>query len=116
MRIVIQLIVVAIAVAVIIRVLGARNSHSGRATKKLGLLLVALAMAVSVFFPKVADSVAMQLGVRSAADLLLYVIALSFIVYAVNAYLGQQDQRDAIYRLARRVALIDAEQRYNKHD
>ena len=100
MRVAIQIIVIICAFLIISVVLRRRNTHSGKAWKKLAFILIALAMVASVFFPKVADLLASYVGVQSGADLFLYVIALSFIAYTVNNYLHQQDQRDVTYRLA----------------
>lgn len=108
-----QLLIVAFATVFMLFVLGHRTSHSGRAWKKIGLMLLALAMIVTVLFPDVTNVVAHAVGIGRGADLLLYATVLAFITYAVNNYLKQQDQRDALYRLSRKVALMDANERYD---
>lgn len=115
MIIVIQFIVIIVALIIVIIALGNRSTHSGKAWKKIALVLLSLTMIVAVLFPDITNKLANAVGVGRGADLLLYVTVVAFIFYALNNYLHQQDQRDALFRLARRVALVDANERYNIH-
>lgn len=113
MIIIMQTVVIVLAVVIASMALGRRTTHSGKAWKKIGLVLFATAMVVAVLFPNLTNDLAHLVGVGRGADLLLYITVLMFIFYALNGYLHQQDQRDALFRLARKIALIDANERYN---
>ena len=46
-------------------------------------------------------------------DLVLYLMAVSFGFYVVNDYLRGQDSRQQLHRLARRIAVLEALERYD---
>lgn len=108
MILIIQILVVVIAVAVALISLVQRGTYFGKAWKKIFLVALSVLMIVAVLFPNVTNGIANMVGVGRGADLLLYVTVLAFIVYALNNYLNQQEQRDRLFRLARRVALMEA--------
>jgi hypothetical protein len=108
----IQAIVVAVAIALLIFGLTGRRTHTARAWKKIGLVLLVTVMIVAVLFPDSTNELANLVGVGRGADLLLYILTLAFITYVVNNYLHQQNDKDALYRLARKVALLEADERY----
>lgn len=110
---IIQLVVIIIALVILLNVLGRKQSHAAQAWKKIALSLLAVAMVVAVLFPNTTNRAANFLGIGRGADLLLYLLALAFIGYVLNTYLRQQRDRDTLYRLARKVALVDANERYN---
>ena len=110
----IQVITVIAALLLAFYALNRRNTHSGKASKKIALVLLALAMIVAVLFPGTTTTVANMLGIGRGADLLLYSTVLVFIFYALNNYLKQQDQRDMLFRLARRLAVLEARERYKQ--
>jgi len=112
MIILIQIAVILVALVIIVAALVGKQSHSARAWKKIALCLLAVAMIVAVLFPSMTNTVANALGVGRGADLLLYVLTVAFIGYALNNYLQQQNQRDELNRLARKVALLEAIARY----
>jgi hypothetical protein len=84
------------------------------AWKKVILVLLAVAMVVAVIFPDITTKLAHLVGVGRGADLVLYTLALAFIGYIVNAYAHQQRDKEKLFKLARKVALIDASNRYNQ--
>ncbi|HEX6416348.1 MAG TPA: DUF2304 domain-containing protein [Candidatus Saccharimonadales bacterium] len=108
----VQIIVIIAALFLAFYALGQRNTHSGKASKKIVLVLLAIAMVVAVLFPDMTTSIANVFGIGRGADLLLYATVLVFIFYVLNNYLRQQDQRDMMFRLARRLAIIEARARY----
>lgn len=112
MIIIIQGIVIISALTIVGLALGRRATHSGKAWKKISLIFFAIAMVVAVLFPDLTDKIAGLMGVGRGADLLLYLTVVAFIFYTLNNYLHQQDQRDTFFRLARKVALLDANERY----
>jgi hypothetical protein len=71
-------------------------------------------MIVAVIFPGETTLVAHLVGVGRGADLLLYLLTLVFIGYVINNYLNKQREKETLYKLARRVALLDAHERYGK--
>lgn len=111
MIIIIQLIIILVAISIVVITLGKRSTHTGRAWKKIALLLLSVAMIIAVIFPDITNKAAHLVGVGRGADLLLYATVVSFILYALNSYLQKQDERDALYRLARKIALIEARTR-----
>ncbi len=108
-----QLVVVLVAISIVIVTLGSRSTHSGRAWKKIALVLLAVGMVAGVLFPELTNTFAKIFGVGRGADLLLYATSIAFIGYVLNGYLRQQDQRDTLFRLARKIAILEANDRYN---
>lgn len=94
--------------------LGGRQTHAARAWKKIAVFFLAIAMMVAVILPDATNKIAHVVGVGRGADLLLYIVTLAFILFVLNNYLHQQKDKDTLYRLARKVALLDAAERYNK--
>lgn len=113
MIIIIQAVVIVLAACPLFIILGNRQTHAARAWKKIALCFLAIAMVVAVLFPNTTNSLAHLVGIGRGADLLLYILTLAFISYVVNGYLQQQKEKDRLYRLARQVAIIDANERYN---
>lgn len=109
----IQLVVTFVAIAIIFMILFGKQTHTTRAWKKIALVALAITMIVVVFFPETTTQIAHFFGVGRGADLLLYLLTLAFISYAVNNYRHQQQDRDTINKLARKIALMDAKKRYN---
>jgi len=105
----VQILVIVIAVAVSVLSLSQRGTHFGKAWKKILLILMSIIMIIAVLFPETTNAVAELVGVGRGADLLLYITVLAFIVYALNNYLSQQDQRNRLFQLSRRIALLDAQ-------
>lgn len=108
-----QVIVIIVAILIASISLTQRVTHFGKAWKKTFLVLLAVGMVVAVVFPQITNFIANFVGIGRGADLLLYVTVLAFIIYVLNNYLNQQDQRDATYRLARKLAVIEALNRYS---
>lgn len=109
---IIQAIVVVAAAMLLFSVLGGRQTHAARAWKKIAICFLAVAMIVAVLLPEVTNEIAHFVGVGRGADLLLYLLTLAFIIYVLNNYMFQQKEKDVLYRLARKVAIIDAVDRY----
>jgi hypothetical protein len=112
MTIIIQLIIIAAGLLILTLGLNGRRTHVGKAWKKIGLILLVIAMMVAVLFPDTTNTLAHLVGVGRGADLLLYGLTLAFIAYALNSYLQQQSEKDSLVRLARKVAIMDANDRY----
>jgi hypothetical protein len=110
---IIQIIVIIVALGISLYALGGHQTHATRAWKKIAFCALAVAMVIAVLFPNVTNQAAHIVGVGRGADLLLYMLALAFIGYVLNNYIHQQRDKDTVYRLARKIALLDANNRYN---
>lgn len=113
MIIIIQGLVVLVALGLVLFVLTGRQTYAARAWKKIALCLLAVAMVIAVLFPELTNEIAHLVGIGRGADLLLYGLTLAFIAYVLNNYLHQQREKDTIFRLARKVALLEANERYS---
>lgn len=100
----------------LLRLLLRSGTSTISAWKKFGLIGLAVAMVVTVLNPEATTRVAQLMGVGRGADLLLYALSAAFVVYALSQYVGRQKDRDRMYRLARRITLLDAVERYGVHD
>lgn len=108
----VQIAIIALGVLLGYLILASRGSHGARASVKVGLVLLVIAMIVAVLNPNLMTRVANLAGIGRGADLLLYTVTGAFLFYTLTQYLKSQSQRDLIFRLARRVALIEANSRY----
>ena len=109
----VQVALILLGLYFLYRALSAPSSHAISAGKKLGLVLFVVIMVVSVLFPQLTTWLAAMAGVGRGADLVLYAVAGAFFFYVLTQDLQQQKRRDQMFRLARRVALIEAENRYH---
>lgn len=85
------------------------NIHNQRvrAWKRILLLLFLLLMVVAILAPETTNHLANFVGVGRGADLLLYCLAITFIFFVFNVYIKFQNQRNQIYRLARKLAIYE---------
>ncbi len=90
-----------------------RTAHSVSASKKLFFLVFLALVIAAVLSPSSVTWAANLLGVGRGTDLVLYVLAVGFGFYVVNDYLRGQDSRDQLHRLARRIAVLEALERYD---
>ncbi len=70
----------------------------------------------AVIFPDIVSYAAGLVGVGRGTDLLLYLSILAFLSYALNNYVGRQKDKDALFRLARKMALLEAKIDNKKED
>jgi len=110
--ILVQLIM--IAVVVVVGVLGLRShgAHSVNAWKKMLFSLLMVSVIVAVLSPGVINKMAQGVGVGRGTDLVLYTVSLAFGFYVVNQYLRAQESRAQLNRLARRIAIVEAVEKY----
>lgn len=106
--IVIQIILILAFVSFLFRLLANPNSYQIKAwTKIFGVLFVLGAIGV-IAFPNSANTVAHWVGVTRGADLLLYILTLSFIFTILNLYIKEKQENRRLVSLARKVAIIEA--------
>jgi hypothetical protein len=110
--IIVQLLLVASFAAVFLYALRSRTAHGVSATKKLAFMTFMLVVLVAVFSPRLVTEVANVVGVGRGADLVLYLLAVMFCFYVVNDYLRGQESRNQVHKLARRIAVLEALERY----
>lgn len=113
--IVVQLVLVAAFFLLFFVAIRSRTAHSVSASKKLFFLVFTALVIAAVLSPAAVTWVANVLGVGRGTDLVLYVLAVSFGFYVVNDYLRGQDAREQLHRLARRIAVLEALDRYDIH-
>ena len=75
------------------------------------IALLAL-MIIGVIYPDLVSVVASWVGVGRGTDLLLYILFVVFLFYVLGQYVRSQDDRDKTVRLARKVAILDAKNKY----
>lgn len=111
--------IIKILLVVCIGILGVwfikNNSTSKlRASNKIGILVLLIFAVVSVIFPNLTDSLAHAVGVGRGADLLLYAVTITFFAYVLNQYIKGKRDEQKIVRLARKIALMEAELTQNR--
>lgn len=82
--------------------------------KILGIVFVAAAV-FFVLFPERSNDIANALGVKRGADLLLYILALSFIFVTLSFFIRIKAEQDRTVKLARKIAILEANQRQDRH-
>lgn len=104
------LLIVAVAVlgAVMMRRTGA-DSHL--AIRRLLMMLFVVAAVLSILFPQWLSWVASLIGVGRGTDLLLYALVVMFLTFIYTQYRRNLVQQRRLTRLARRIALLDAQRR-----
>ena len=111
--IVVQLLLVGAFLGLFFLALRSRTAHGVSASKKLGFLLFVVVVVVAVLSPALVSDVANLVGVGRGTDLVLYLLAVMVCFYVVNDYLRAQDSRAQLHKLARRIAVLEALERYD---
>ena len=110
--ILVQLLLIAAFVALFLFTLRSRAANSVSATKTLAFLTFMVVVLVAVLSPRLVSEVANLVGVGRGTDLVLYLLAVMFCFYVVNDYLRGQDSRNQLHKLARKIAVLEALERY----
>lgn len=108
----VQIALILLGLLLVYLILASRGSHGAKASMKVGLILLVIAMIVTVLNPDLMTQLANLVGVGRGTDLLLYIVTGAFLFYVLTQYLRSQHQRDSVFRLARSVALLEAEAKY----
>jgi len=91
------------------RFLSNPGSHQVHAWIKILTFLFTVLAVVAVIFPDTANRLAHAVGVKTGANLLLYVLTLAFIFVVINIYSrGKEDERRRVI-LVRKIALLEAQ-------
>lgn len=114
--ILIQILLIAAFIVLLIRFLANPTSYQIKAWKKIiGILFVVLAI-IAVLLPESLNKVANFVGVGRGADLLLYILTLAFIFVVFNLYVSSKQEQRQFVKLARKLALLEAESRYSRRN
>jgi hypothetical protein len=108
----VQIILIAAFAALFLKALRSRSAHSANAWKKMGFVLLMILVVVAVLAPDMVSVVAQLIGVGRGTDLVLYMVSVTFGFYVVNQYLRGQESRHQLHQLARRIAILEAQERY----
>jgi hypothetical protein len=100
----------AVVLAVVLS-LRARASLRGQARRKIMAALTVVAGVVAVLFPGLLQALADFVGVTRGTDLMLYGLALVIIYLVGSTSVRFREQEARLVRLARQVALAEAEAR-----
>jgi hypothetical protein len=107
----IQVLLILVVIAVVARLFRSRGARS-QAIRRLGLLLFAGFAVVSILFPAVWNRIATIVGVGRGTDMVLYALVVAFLSFTVTTYLRFREIETRYTKLARRLALDEAERDY----
>ena len=107
-----QVILILVVGAILIKVITGRTTYAVKAWKKMAVILLLMLMIIGVIFPSAVTWVANLVGIGRGTDLLLYVLFAVFLFYVLGQYVKSQDERDKTVRLARKIAILEAKEKY----
>ena len=107
----IQIALIVLILAIAVYALQNRKAIRLQAGKKLLPLVFVVASAVSIIRPAVLTDIAHEVGVGRGTDLLLYVLIVAFVFGTVSTYLRFKDYESQLVKLARRLAIAEANER-----
>lgn len=110
----IQLILIAGLLLIGLNFIGSRKSSRTKALKKLLLLLAIPTAILVIIMPSATTKLANLVGVGRGADLLLYGIVVLVIFQAFDGYVKTKEDQKRTARLVRRVAIMEANERYQR--
>ena len=104
----IQVLLIVVVVVVAARLFRSRGARS-QALRRIGLLLFAAGAVVSILFPNLWNRLASIAGVGRGPDMVLYALVVAFLSFTVTTYLRFRELETRYTRLARRLALDEAQ-------
>ncbi|KRF07644.1 hypothetical protein ASG88_02115 [Nocardioides sp. Soil777] len=110
--IIVQVILLAAVAFLFLVALRSRSAHSADAWKKMAFVALMVVVVIAVLAPGLVSTAANLVGVGRGTDLVLYLVSVTFGFYVVNQYLRGQESRDQLHQLARRIAVLEALERY----
>lgn len=112
----IKLLLILAAVGLLIFLLRSHGTNRGGAYVKIGMVAFMAFAVYAVIRPDDVSWVAGRLGVGRGSDLVLYMLVVGFGFFAISTYLRFKELELKFARLARAVALLDAEAHERQHD
>lgn len=91
------------------------TGQTGQAARRLLLVLLGVFAIFSVLLPEIWTRLASALGVGRGTDLLLYGLMIAFMSYVATSYQRGRQLEASITRIARRLALDEAEAEAGMH-
>jgi small membrane protein len=104
----IQVLLIAVVLAVAARLFRSRGARS-QAVRRLGLIVFAAFAVVSILFPDLWNKIARVAGVGRGTDMVLYALVVAFLSFTVTTYLRFREFELRYTKLARRLALDEAQ-------
>lgn len=86
-----------------------QGSYQMKAWSKILMVLFTLVAIYVIAFPDSSNALAHSVGVARGADLLLYILTLSFVFVLLNLYISRKREDRRVVALTRRVAILEAE-------
>lgn len=111
----IQVVLIVVVVAVAARLFRSRGERS-QALRRIGLVAFAAFAVISILVPDVWNSIARLVGVGRGTDVVLYALVVAFLSFAGTTYIRFRDMETAYTRLARRIALDEAQRPAGRPD
>jgi hypothetical protein len=108
---IIKILLILAVLGLLVLLLRSQGSARSSAFAKIGLCVLLLFGAYAIVRPEDVTWVAERLGVGRGTDLVLYAFVVGFGFFAVVIYLRFKDLELKYTRLARAIALLDAERR-----
>lgn len=105
------LLIVAVIGLLLIVLLRSHGTNRGGAYVKIGMALFLVFAVYAVIRPEDVTWIAMRLGVGRGADLVLYAMVVGFGFFAISTYLRFKEIELKYARLARAIALSEADER-----
>ncbi|MCJ8504456.1 DUF2304 domain-containing protein [Kocuria flava] len=102
------LLVLAVGYGALALIRGGANAKHQAIRRVVGLAFFAFA-ALSIFFPDLLSAVARFLGIGRGTDLVLYGLVVVFMITQATAALRNRQQEVNVTRLARHIAVAEAE-------
>jgi hypothetical protein len=87
------------------------SSYQMRALTKIFAILFFIIAIITVIFPDTTNDIAHWFGVARGADLLLYILTMAFIFGMFSSYIQEKRLQKRIVILARKIAIIETDQR-----
>jgi hypothetical protein len=109
----IKILLLVIIAALAISALRIKKEVHSNALKKIGFILLLLGGIVAILEPNLLTAVANAVGVGRGTDLVFYIFALAFLFQLINSYQGHKRNNEKITELARKIAILDAQKRYD---
>lgn len=89
-----------------------RKTSKTKAFRKITVLLFMATAIIAILFPEFLTTIAHRIGIGRGTDLVLYVFVLTTIFQIFSASLKQRHDQIQLHKLARKVAIIEASQKY----
>ncbi len=91
-----------------------RSKAHARAGIRIIVIIFAILAITTIVLPDTANDVANALGVGRGADLILYLLATLFLFFILTYYVRIHEDQKKLVVLARKIAILEANNEYKK--